>query len=370
METGGGSRLSTRLRRSPTRYLPLQCIGVGGMAEVWKAEAAFEGGDRHIVAIKRVKPEIAEVPLYLAMFQDEARLGMLLRHPNIVRVYDAREVAGTFIMVMELVDGVSLKGLLDDAFARRRSMPVAPALHIARQLAQALAYAHGARDATGAPLGVIHRDVSPHNLLLGSDGSVKLTDFGLAEASINAASVEDGLLGGKFGYLAPEVTRQQRGDHRVDLFAFGIVLWEMLAGRRLFLGATDAETLRRVSAAVVPDIQQINDRVPASVAQLLRSALTSDPAARVASAELLVEALNQAILEVDPGVSSSDVQLLVALSQAGGSLPEPTPELGFASLLEDEMDAFAAAGGEALGAQALNPDEFDLGVGVRRFKRR
>ncbi|NOY91420.1 MAG: serine/threonine protein kinase [Deltaproteobacteria bacterium] len=371
MTAGKRSRLSTRLRRSPTRYLPISRIAVGGMAEVWKAEAAFEGGDRHVVAIKRVKPEIAGQPVYLSMFQDEARLGMLLRHPNIVRVYDAREVAGTFIMVMELVDGISLKGLLDGAFARQRAMPVAPALYISRQLAGALAYAHCARAADGTPLGVIHRDVSPHNLLLGSDGCVKLTDFGLADANINVAAVGDGLLGGKFGYLAPEIVRQQRGDHRVDIFAFGVVLWEMLAGRRLFVGESDADTVRRVAAAEVPDIQSLNASVPDSIAQLLRHALASEPASRIESAEELMEILDGAIREVDPGVGGSDVRLLVALTQASGRLPEPVAEFGFAALLEQEMDAFAAAGGEPLGAQALDPDDFDMGpVRVRRFKPR
>ena len=239
MHRDSRGRLSTRLRRAPTRYRPLSRIAVGGMAEVWKAEASFEAGDGHIVAIKRVRPEIAGQPTYLAMFQDEARLGMLLRHPNIVRVYDVREIAGTYIMVMELVDGVALKALLDVAVAHERPMPMGPALYVARELARALDYAHQARDARGEPLGVIHRDVSPHNLLLGSDGKVKLTDFGLADATINVASVEDGLSGGKLGYLVPEIVQQQRGDQRVDIFAFGIVLWEMLAGRRLFVGDSD-----------------------------------------------------------------------------------------------------------------------------------
>jgi len=339
------------------------------MAEVWKAEASFEAGDGHIVAIKRVRPEIAEQPVYLAMFQDEARLGMMLRHPNIVRVYDAREIAGTYIMVMELVDGVALKALLDVAIAHKRPMPLAPALYIARELARALDYAHLARDPKGQPLGVIHRDVSPHNLLLGSDGKVKLTDFGLAEASINLATVEDGLLGGKFGYLAPEIVHQQRGDQRVDIFALGIVLWEMLAGRRLFVGSSDADTIRRVGAAAVPPIRSLNPAVPPMVSAILEGALAADPAARLATAADVVKLLDAAIAHVDPGVSDSDVRLLVALSQRGGAAPSKPEELGFAAMLEQEMDAFAAAGFSDMGAEALDPDEFDLGpLHYGRFK--
>lgn len=358
---GERNRLSTRLRRAPTRYRPLSRIAVGGMAEVWKAEATFEAGDGHIVAIKRVRPEIASDPVYLSMFRDEARLGMLLRHPNIVRVYDAREVAGTYIMVMELVDGVSLKALLDVAVANGRPMPVAPALYVARELCRALDYAHLARDAKGQGLGLIHRDVSPHNLLLGADGSVKLTDFGLAEASVNVAQVADGMLGGKLGYLAPEIVAQSRGDQRVDLFALGIVLWEMLAGRRLFMGRDDADTIRRVGAAQVPSICSLNPAVPSFVESLLGRVLQKDPARRTGTASDMLDMLDAAIGATDPGVSASDVRLLVALSRRAEPAPAPPEELGFAAMLEHEMDAFAEAEWKDLGAQALDPDEFDLG---------
>src|SRR5690606_24356219 len=183
--------------------------------------------ERHPVAIKRVLPELAGQPVFRSMFEDEARLGMALRHDNIVRVFDARDVGGTFIMIMELVDGTSLKDLLARAHVRRAPMPVPTAPPVARELARALDYAHTARDEQGRRLGIVHRDVSPHNLLLGRGGRVKLADFGLADASVHETQLDDGMLGGKLGYLAPEIIRQEPTSHQIDIFALGIVLWEM-----------------------------------------------------------------------------------------------------------------------------------------------
>lgn len=323
------------------------------MAEVWRADATFENGERHEVAIKRVLPSMGQ-PLFRAMFEDEARLGMMLRHPNIVRVYDARDIGGTFIMVMELVDGDSLKGLLDRAHARGAQMPVSAALHIGRELARALDYVHHAEDAEGQPLGIIHRDVSPHNLLLGRDGGVKLTDFGLADAAVNASARSEDLVGGKLGYLAPEIVRQEGSDHRIDLFAMGIVLWEMLAGRRLFQGRDDNETVQRVVRCAVPSLCKVNPRVPAAVDLLVARLLSRDPDDRPSSGGEVVAALD-AILEgaeVGPG----DVALLMGLhhAQKRRDAPEETPR-GVAALLEHELDQFAAAAG---GEAPLDPNEF------------
>ena len=261
------TRLSTKLRRAPTRYRPLSRIATGGMAEVWRAEATFEDGGSHEVAIKRVLPQMGQ-PLYRAMFEDEARLGMLLRHPNIVRVYDARDIGGTFIMVMELVDGDSLKSVLERAHGRGACMPVATALHITRELIRALDYVHTAMDGDGNHLGILHRDISPHNLLLGKNGDVKLTDFGLADARVHEHARSEDLVGGKLGYLAPEIIRRQKADHRIDLFAAAITCWEMLAGRRLFQGNDDRETLMRVGRCQVPSVRDYNSSVPAGAGRV------------------------------------------------------------------------------------------------------
>jgi serine/threonine-protein kinase len=329
------------------------------MAEVWKARAVLESGESHHVAVKRVLGELAAEPLYRSMFEDEARLGMLLRHPNIVRVHDAREVQGAFLMVMELVDGTSLKSLLDRAHARGACMPVPAALHVMREVAKALEYAHGATDARGEHLAIIHRDVSPHNVLLSRSGAVKLTDFGLADASVHQTMRSSELVGGKLGYLAPEVVLQKGGDHRIDIFAAGIVLWEMLAGRRLFKGESDSETVHNVVRKPIEKVSTYNTSVSPEIDALVARVLDRNPERRFKSARALLDAIEMLLGKVDPTVGARDVSLLVGLHLAAGR-PE-TPQKGVEALIA-ELDAFVvAADGVGLydvGATPLDPASF------------
>jgi serine/threonine-protein kinase len=330
------------------------------MAEVWRADAILDDGERFPVAIKRVLPRLAKDPLYRSMFEDEARLGMRLRHPNVVRVFDAREVAGTFLMVMELVDGTSLKGLLDRAHARKACMPVATALHMVRELGRALEYAHGATGEDGAPLSIIHRDVSPHNILLGRTGAVKLTDFGLANASVHRTVHSSERVGGKIGYLAPEVVLGAATDHRIDLYAAGIVLWEALCGRRLFHGRDDAETVRNVVRLPVPRASEHNPHVGLAVDELVASLLDRNPSRRVGTATELVERASVLVEAIDPDVGSRDIALLVGLHLAS----EPVQRSSATGLdgLMHELDAFVhSVSHPDLGAAPLDPAAFATG---------
>ncbi len=353
------ARISTKFRRAPTRYVPLVRLASGGMAEVWKGNAIFETGEKHLVAIKRVLPQLAQDATYRGMFEDEARLGMLLKHPNIVRVHDAREVGGTFIMIMELVDGTSLKAILERAHARQACMPPATAFFIARQLASALAYAHSARDPSGQPLGIIHRDVSPHNLLLGKEGSVKLADFGLADASVHSTQLGGGMLGGKLGYLAPEIIEQQPSTAQIDVFAVGIVLWEMLAGRRLFHGEDDTGTVRAVAKCEVAPPSRFNRRMTAELDAVVLRVLDRDPRRRTPGAEALVADLDRAIARIDPNVSMRDVSLVVGLHLATEPAPAAPSAAASAAAFMEELDAFVSTGGAGdIGAAPLDPDAF------------
>ena len=349
------------------------------MAEIWRAEAAFDNGERHTVAIKRVLPHMGD-EIFRSMFMDEARLGMLLRHPNIVRVYDARSVGGTYIMVMEYVDGDSLKGLLEHAHQRRACMPVPTALYIIKQLALALDYAHTA-ESRGRHLGIVHRDVSPHNLLLGRNGDIKLADFGLADATVHETVRSADLVGGKLGYLAPEVIHQKKTDHRIDIFAAGIMLWEMLAGRRLFQGKTDVQTIQLVAKAEIPSLRELNDRVPAVVEEGVMRILAANAEDRIPSARKLVELLVDLLDATDPNVGPKDVALLLGLHLAKEprrSIAVEKDELiNVAALLQDELNSFAqegpAMGPWDVGAKPLDPLDFttetrNVGIsGVRPF---
>ena len=326
------------------------------MAEVWRANAIFDDGDLHPVAIKRVIPTMQE-PLFRAMFRDEARLGMLLRHPNIVRVYDARDIGESYIMVMELVDGVSLRSLIGKASGGRRALAMPLALWITHQIALGLNYAHRARDAKGKPLGIVHRDVSPQNMLLDVGGAVKLADFGLADATVHEHVRSEDLVGGKIGYLAPEIVRGDRVDHRADLFALGVVLWETLAGRQLFVGENEGHTLRNILKCEVPPLER--STVAGEVADaLLSRLLTSDPDDRFDHAALLASELERVIHEQGWKVGPEEVATAVRLHLAARAQPE---EEAVSEILGDELARFAEAtvgSASDIGAEPLDPNRF------------
>ena len=356
MASAPPANLSIRLRRAPTRYEPLNRIAVGGMAEVWRANAIFDGGEEHAVAIKRVIPSMHE-PLFRAMFKDEARLGMLLRHPNIVRVYDARDIGGAYIMVMELVDGESLRSLTGKAHQEGRSMSFPLALFITHQVALALSYAHRAHDAKGKPLGIVHRDVSPQNVLLGLNGDVKLTDFGLADASVHEHVRGEDVVGGKIAYLAPGVVRAEGVDHRVDLFALGVVLWEMLAGRQLFTGNNEAHTLNNIVKCDVPSLQQWLPQ-GADADELIARLVTPDPKDRFPDASALASALERLIHRHAWKIGYEEVATAVRLHRGS---EKPLINQPVSALLADELAKFAeAAAGSTmdLGAEPLDPTSF------------
>lgn len=366
---------SSELRLAPTRYEPKERLAVGGMAEVWRADAVLADGSRRPVAVKRVLPTLADQPLYTSMFEDEARLGMLLRHPNVVRVFDARNVAGTFLLVMELVEGPSLKALLERSERAGRSMPVATALYVVRELSRALRYAHNLIDPTGTPLGIIHRDVSPHNLLLGSDGAVKLTDFGLANSHTNQTETTEAMIGGKLGYLAPEVISQAPADVRLDVFATGIILWELLTGERLFQGENDQDTVQQVLRKPIPKPSSKNPKVSGAVDRLAMQLLERDPQQRMEDAAGIVTELERIIPMVDPKVGPPDVALLVGLyAGQAGHTPEPgqRPQAPSFDEVARELDAFVRIEFESptnSGAEPLDPTAFgNILPGIRRRK--
>lgn len=349
-------RLTSKMQRVPTAFKPIRRLAKGGMAEVWLGEATFEDGGSFPVAIKRVLPSLLSQPLFLSLFQDEARLGMMLKHPNIVRVFEAREIQGAFLMVMELVQGISLKTLLDAAHARHAQMPLGSALYIAKEIAIALEYTHNAKDRFDKPLEIVHRDISPHNIMLSEGGEIKLADFGLSNARTHRTHMEQGFMGGKIAYVAPEVLLGHPSDHRVDLFGLGIVLWECFAGRTLFSQGTDAETLQHVIACNIPSLQDVG--IPKDIDHLIHSLLLKDPADRPNQASLVRMSLER-LLEKYPA-HSTDIALMVSMAKTQESRFSLPPQ-DILSLLEDELAAFSIESQESdseAGWAPLNPSEF------------
>lgn len=270
------------------RYLLLERLAIGGMAEVWLAEARGQPGRRF--AVKRLLPTLADDPAFVTMFLDEARIGAQLDHPGIVPVHDlGREGAGYF-MAMDYLPGQDLRALLARLRHHGARLPVALSAFVVAEAARALDHAHRALGHDGAPLRVVHRDLSPANVLLGYDGRVAVIDFGIAQAAFRAHR-EGAVLRGKFGYLSPEQVRGQPVDRRADVFSLGAVLHELLTGHRLFHGPSDLAVLERVRAAQVRPPSERNPAVPPALDAAALRALAREPAERFQWASELAEAL-------------------------------------------------------------------------------
>lgn len=275
---------------APGRYDLVTRLGQGGMADVYLGWMHSVGGIRRKVAVKRILPDLARKrrELFERMFEDEARLAFLLEHDNIVRVYDVGQSANTFFVVMEYVDGLDLRSLAAVTSARDEPVDVADVLFIGAGVAQGLAYAHSFTDGYGRSLAVVHNDISPPNILVGRQGEVKIADFGLADARSHAAETPAGIVKGKLAYLSHEATLDpDLVSSRSDIFSLGIVLWELLANRRLFHRDTDQNTLMAVRECQIPDLREIRPEVPARLVEIVGHALDPDPGSRYATAEAL-----------------------------------------------------------------------------------
>ncbi|MFT3765309.1 MAG: serine/threonine-protein kinase [Minicystis sp.] len=301
------------------RYRVIKRLASGGMAEVFVAESAGIEGFRKQVAIKRVLPQLSKKEQFIAMFLDEARLSAHLSHSNVVSVFDIGVGDGTYFIVMEYVDGADLKAVMDHAKKTGMQIPVEAAVYVATRICQGLAYAHDLRDREGKPLQIIHRDITPANVLITRYGEVKIVDFGLAKASSQLAESDAGVIKGKFGYLAPETVLEKPVDQRVDVFAVGIILWEMIAGKRLFLGDTDFQTVRQVRDAVIPSLAQFNRAVPPELEELVRRALARDPDTRYQTAHDLGRDLTRFLYRYGRPVGDDDVAELVTRAIGGGA---------------------------------------------------
>jgi serine/threonine protein kinase len=295
------------------RYRITDKIDAGGMAEVYRgiAESAV-GGLKKAVAIKRILPNLTKNKKFVSMFLDEARVSMHLQHANIVGVFDIGMADTAYFIVMEYVDGGTLKMVIDSLRRQARRMSVPHALYVMMEVCKGLQYAHEVVDPeSGRELGIVHRDISPPNILISKRGEVKLVDFGLAKATSQLESTDPGVVKGKFSYLSPEAAAGKEVDRRADIFACGILLYELLTGKRLFYGETDYQTVELVRHAKVPPIVPQNPEVHAELEQIVRKTLARDVEARFQSAGDLQDALAQYLFAQRLKVTSRDIEQLV-----------------------------------------------------------
>ncbi|MCA9677148.1 MAG: serine/threonine protein kinase, partial [Myxococcales bacterium] len=287
-------------------YLVHERLGAGGMATVHRAiKTGIEGFERP-VALKRLLDQYVGDQEFVRSFIREARLASRLNHVNIAQTYDLGRVDQTYYIAMELIDGTDLRHVLRHAAHSVGPLPVPLVLSVLIQTCDALDYAHTFKDETGRPLGIVHRDISPSNLIVGRDGVVKIIDFGIAKASSATLFTATGTLKGKFSYLAPEAL-DGKVDARSDLFAAGVVAWELLTARPLFRGATDFDTLEQVKRMAIPPPSSINAAVSPEVDASIMGALARDPAQRWQSAAQWRNSLAALAHQVDNRTTNLDV---------------------------------------------------------------
>jgi eukaryotic-like serine/threonine-protein kinase len=301
---------------SPTErfgpYIVYEQLGIGGMAQVHRAVAADSDVQRP-VALKRMLSHIAGNEDMVRSFVREARLASYLRHENVAQTYDLGRVGDTYFIVMELITGRNLREVLRHCGATTGPMPVPMALNVLNQICDALDYAHNLCDETGTPLGIIHRDVSPSNIIVSTTGVVKLIDFGIAKASAAGMQTMSGTLKGKFAYMAPEYIAG-RIDARADLFAIGVIAHELLTNRPLFAGRDDIDTLTRVRDMHIDPPSKKNRLVPAEIDDIVMTALARDPERRWQHATALRSALTTLTRRL--GLVASNAQLIEWLDWA------------------------------------------------------
>ncbi|MEQ9078974.1 MAG: serine/threonine-protein kinase, partial [Sandaracinaceae bacterium] len=258
------------------KYVLLERVNVGGMAEVFKAKAFGVEGFERLVAVKRILPSIAEDQEFITMFIDEAKIAVQLTHANIAQIFDLGKVGDSYFIAMEYVHGKDLRAIFDRARKRGETVPVPMACYDVMKVCEGLDYAHNKKDAAGRELNLVHRDVSPQNILISYDGETKIIDFGIAKAAGKAGKTQAGILKGKFGYMSPEQVRGLPLDRRSDIFAVGIVLYELLTGERLFVGESDFSTLEKVRNVEIMPPSTYNRRIPEELEQIVLKALAKD----------------------------------------------------------------------------------------------
>ncbi|HET6582840.1 MAG TPA: serine/threonine-protein kinase, partial [Nannocystaceae bacterium] len=277
------------------RYELIHRLGHGGMATVYLGRALGTAGFEKLVAVKVIHPHLASEPEFVEMFLDEARIAARIHHPHVVEILDLGREDDVFFMVMEYVEGDTLASIVRELRKTDTRLPLPVVVQIVADACEGLAAAHDLEDPDGEPYKLVHRDVSPHNLLVGLDGRVRVVDFGIMKAAGKRSTTLTGQLRGKLPYMSPEQAKGQSIDLRTDLFALGCVLWELCAGERLFAGETDSEILAHVVDCEVRDIRELRPDVPPEIVKVLQRSLAVDRNERYPSAQEMLRDVRLAL---------------------------------------------------------------------------
>jgi serine/threonine protein kinase len=296
------------------KYYLVDKIAVGGMAEIFKAKSFSHGGFEKLLVIKRILGHLSDNEEFIDMFVDEAKISVTLQHPNIVQIYDFGKIRDNYFIAMECVEGRDIKGILRKLAERKKLLPVEFAVYISHEMCKGLDYAHKKADNSGKSLGIVHRDISPSNVLVSWSGEVKVADFGIAFAAISKHETKAGVLKGKFEYMSPEQAQGKELDPRSDVFATGIILHEMLTGRRLFKTKSELQTLEKIKSVDIEPPNAVNVNVPARLNEIVMKALAREPTDRYVDCKAMQSDLLDYMYPATPDLThESFVHFLVEL---------------------------------------------------------
>lgn len=327
------------------KYKLVKLIAAGGMAEVYLAKQAGAAGFEKQVCLKRILPHLARDKQFVEMFLNEARLASQLDHPNIVSIFDLGEANGNYFIAMEFIDGPNLRSVAKRAKEVNELLPIPEVLKIVAQAAAGLEYAHDLTDREGNPLGLVHRDISPDNILVHRNGTAKVVDFGIAKAANSAGHTRTGTLKGKVAYMPPEQLRGEPLDRRTDVWALGVVLYELLGGKRPWDASNEVALIGAIMTTEPQPLNELRDDAPAELVRIVHQALVKERDQRYQSCAELQHDLEQLVVTMGQSITNARIADFV---KAYSAPPDPSASEGTGA----EMGAIEA---ETFGTGAVAP---------------
>lgn len=315
------------------KYILLERLAAGGMAEVYLSKSTGAVGVNKFVAIKRILPQYSDHQEFIEMFKEEAKIAVNLNHGNVVSIYDFGVERSQFFLVMEYVEGRNLRQILNELKKTNTQFVIEQISYMMKEVAAGLDHAHRCIDGTtGKPLNIVHRDMSPQNIMVSFEGEVKIIDFGIAKAETQLEATKAGTLKGKYGYMSPEQADGQNIDPRTDIFSLGIVMWELLANDRLFTSNSEAAILRKIRECQIPSIRKINPSVPPELERIVNKALAKDRSLRYQTAASLHRDLNRFLNTQYPEFSPHDFSVFMKNAFSAAFLDQRRKLVEFAKI--------------------------------------